>query len=448
MTSATHGSRSACQSRITAASIISRSASGSAILPKLDSTRQRRASQPSTWSVTPASAEDDRRRPALAAVGGEDEHHEDRDQGQPQNRERVRELGQGSRDRARSHAERIRPWQATLTLPGFVNAHSHAFQRALRGRTEGDDFWGWRESMLDLAGGLSPDTSGRGYVEVYREMLAAGYTAVGEFHYLGLAEAARRGRGGRGGGDRARAAARGLRARRPRALPPGLARGLPRRSSRRCGRPAPASALPPTPYAPARATGSRSSGATPRAESLPLHVHADEQPREIEECLAEHGLRPIELLGGDGLPRLALDGRPRDPRRRAGARPRSPRRGARVCVCPTTEANLGDGFCPVEELSGRGIGVCIGSDSNVRIDPLEELRELEGIARRRTGRRNVLSVSRHCSPSGTTEGAAALGLDRWAEIEVDLGHRSLAGVETADVPAALVFGCAADVFTA
>ena len=78
---------------------------------------------------------------------------------------------------------------ATLTLPGFVNAHSHAFQRALRGRTEGADFWGWRESMLDLAGGLSADQVRSGYVQVYREMLAAGYTLVGEFHYLGLAEA-------------------------------------------------------------------------------------------------------------------------------------------------------------------------------------------------------------------------------------------------------------------
>src|SRR3954468_22188067 len=77
----------------------------------------------------------------------------------------------------------------TLSLPGFVNAHSHAFQRALRGRTEGGDFWEWRTSMLTLAEGLSPEQVRTGYVQVYREMRAAGYTAVGEFHYLGLAEA-------------------------------------------------------------------------------------------------------------------------------------------------------------------------------------------------------------------------------------------------------------------
>jgi len=73
--------------------------------------------------------------------------------------------------------------------------------------------------------------------------------------------------------------------------------------------------------------------------------------------------------------------------------------GSRICVCPTTEANLGDGFLPVERLPHRGIRLCIGSDSNVRIDPLEELRELDGIARRQTGVATS-SASRHCLRSG------------------------------------------------
>jgi formimidoylglutamate deiminase len=119
--------------------------------------------------------------------------------------------------------------------------------------------------------------------------------------------------------------------------------------------------------------------------------------------------------------------------------------GARVCVCPTTEANLGDGFAPVQELCERGVGICIGSDSNVRIDPLEELRELEGIARRRAGRRNVVSVSSLLC-FGADEGAAALGLERWPDVEVDLEHPSLAGVEPEDVHAALIFGSSAEVF--
>ena len=102
------------------------------------------------------------------------------------------------------------------------------------------------------------------------------------------------------------------------------------RSSRRFARPACGSASPPTPCAPARATGSKSSGATPRPRRLPLHVHADEQPREIEECLAEHGLRPIELLAETGLPGPAHDRRPRHACGCARARPA--RRGRRASL--------------------------------------------------------------------------------------------------------------------
>jgi formimidoylglutamate deiminase len=330
-----------------------------------------------------------------------------------------------------------------LTLPGFVNAHSHAFQRALRGRTEGDDFWGWREAMLDLARELTPDWVRSSYLVTYREMLAAGYTAVGEFHYLGLPEAhaaieaaaeagielvlllSAYGRGGlpRFRQDSPHAYLEQLESMRS----AGVRVGVAPHSVRACPR-----------------DWLLELGSYAAREGLPLHVHADEQPREIEECVAEHGLRPIELLAETGClgPHTTVvhathaDAHELDLLADAAAR---------VCVCPTTEANLADGFCPVEELCGRGVGICIGSDSNVRIDPLEELRELEGIARRRTGRRNVLSPSAllRC---GADEGAAALGLERWPGVQVDLAHRSLAGVDRTDVPAALVFGCAADVF--
>src|SRR5437764_2715448 len=330
---------------------------------------------------------------------------------------------------------------AALTLPGFVNAHSHACQRALRGRTEGADFWGWRESMLDVAGGLSPDQVRSGYVQVYREMLAAGYTVVGEFHYLGLAEAhaaveAAAEAGieivllltayGRGGLERFRqGSAADYLSQLEEVRATGVRVGLAPHSVRACPR-----------------DWLEELGRYAAAERLPVHVHADEQPREIEECLAEHGLRPIELLdrtdclterttvvhathaNGDELDLLA-------------------RAGARVCACPTTEANLGDGFVPVERVCTRAIGICIGSDSNVRIDPLEELRELEGIARRQTGRRNVLSTSTLLC-YGSDEGAAALGLTEWPDVAVDLGHVSLRAVD--DVFEGLVTGCGADVF--
>jgi formimidoylglutamate deiminase len=97
----------------------------------------------------------------------------------------------------------------------------------------------------------------------------------------------------------------------------------------------------------------------------------------------------------------------------------------------------------VERVCKRSIGICIGSDSNVRIDPLEELRELEGIARRQSGRRNVLSTSTLLC-YGADEGAGALGLEQWDDVEVDLDHPSLRGVD--DVFEGLVAGCGADVF--
>src|SRR5205085_2965395 len=176
---------------------------------------------------------------------------------------------------------------------------------------------------------------------------------------------------------------------------------------------------------------------------LPLHVHADEQPREIEECRAEHGLRPIELLARTGClgPRSTVvhathaDGHELDLLREAGAR---------ICACPTTEASLGDGFLPVARVCHREIGLCIGSDSNVRIDPLEELRELEGIARRQTGRRGVVSVDALLC-FGSDEGAAALGLEEWPDAIVDLDHQQLRGVAPADVYEGLVLGCAGEV---
>jgi formimidoylglutamate deiminase len=176
-------------------------------------------------------------------------------------------------------------------------------------------------------------------------------------------------------------------------------------------------------------------------QALPLHVHADEQPHEIEECIAEHGMRPIELLADCGClgPRTTIvhathaDGHELDLLGQAGTR---------ICACPTTEANLGDGFLPVERILHRRIGLCIGSDSNVRIDPLEELRELDGIARRQSGRRDVFSVDALLAV-GSDEGACSLGLTEWPMIEIDGSHPQLRDVE--DPLGALVAGCSAGV---
>ena len=331
-----------------------------------------------------------------------------------------------------------------LVLPGFVSAHCHSFQRGLRGRAEGADFWAWRTSMLDLARCQTPDKVRAEYVPVYRELLHSGYTAVGEFHYLGFeqalaaADAAREvgielvllyAAYARGGIEQFRQESVSqylsqvdeLRAR-------GLRVGVAPHSVRAC---------PPEWLA--------EIGRYAERESLVLHVHASEQPREVEECVAEHGVRPIELLArngcvtsrttivhathaSDGELQLLCDA------------------GARVCLCPTTEANLGDGFAPIDRLCERGVGVCIGSDSNVRIDPLEELRELDGMARRLSLRRDAIALDRllaFCSD----EGGAALGLDAWPDVQVNVQHESLRGVDEGDLLAALVQSCSAEVLS-
>ncbi|HEY3578836.1 MAG TPA: amidohydrolase family protein [Gaiellaceae bacterium] len=325
-------------------------------------------------------------------------------------------------------------------IPGFVNAHCHAFQRALRGRVEGGDFWAWRETMLELAAAQTPERVQRDYAAVYGELRATGYMAVGEFHYLGLEEARAAAEAAaeagielvllhvayaRGGIERFRQESAAAYLRELEQLrSDGIRVGVAPHSVRACPR-----------------DWLEELGRYAAEHGLPLHVHADEQPREIEECLAEHGVRPIELLDACGclgqrttvVHATHADGHELDLLAAAGAR---------VCACPTTEANLGDGFLPVERLLHRGIGLCIGSDSNVRIDPLEELRELDGIARRQSGRRDVFAVD-DLLAVGSAGGAEALGLDSWPDVAVDTEHPQLAGVE--DWRSALVAGCSADV---
>jgi formimidoylglutamate deiminase len=287
----------------------------------------------------------------------------------------------------------------------YVNAHSHTFQRALR--SGGGDFWAWRESMLELASEQTPETVREGYEATYREMLAAGYAAVGEFHYLGLEEARAAAEAAtaagiqlvvllsayaRGGLDFMRqdsvaeyvAQVEQLRAEGIRVgLAPHSVRACPRDWLEQIG-----------PYA--------------RENDLVLHVHADEQPREIEECLAEHGMRPIQLLHETGClgPRTTVvhathaDDHELDLLQETGSR---------ICICPTTEADLGDGFPATLAIRERGIAICIGSDANVSVDPRDELRELEWIARRQALRRGVFS-SDELRRIGADEGATSLGL--------------------------------------
>jgi formimidoylglutamate deiminase len=333
----------------------------------------------------------------------------------------------------------------SLVLPGFVNAHSHTFQRALRGRAAGGDFWAWRETMLAEAERQTTELVRASYEATYREMRAAGFTAVGEFHYLGLPEAfasldAAAAAGvelvvlhvayARGGLERFRQDSVAAYLGEVEELRNAGAKvGLAPHSVRAC----PSDWLEEIAHQADR-------------EQLPLHVHADEQPREIEECLAEHGCRPIELLARTGclgerttvVHATHADGAELDLLASSGST---------VCACPSTEADLGDGFLPAERLRKRSIPLSVGSDSNVRIDPFEEVREIEGIARRQSGRRGVFTTE-ELLRFGSETGARSLALETWPDIEIDLGHRSLAGVPRDDVPAALVAGCGAEVVRA
>jgi formimidoylglutamate deiminase len=299
--------------------------------------------------------------------------------------------------------------------------------------------------MLAEAERQTPESVRELYTAAYAEMRRAGYTAVGEFHYLGLPQAyeavSAAGEAGieivllhaaygRGGLRRMRQASAAQYLGQVEELRGAQVRvGLAPHSVRACPRDW------------LEEIGSYASG-----EGLPLHIHACEQPREIEECLAEHGCRPIELLARTGclgshvtvVHATHADGAELDLLAESGTT---------VCACPTTEADLADGFLPAARIEHRGIPLSIGSDSNVRIDPLEELRELEGIARRQTGKRGVFSTERLLC-FGADEGARSLGLESWPEIEVILAHESLRGVDGGDVFDALVSSCSADVLSA
>jgi formimidoylglutamate deiminase len=348
------------------------------------------------------------------------------------------------------------------------NAHSHAFQRGLRGRAErpagdaaGDDFWSWREAMYALANGLEPDSIEESSRAAYEDMAAAGYGAVGEFHYVhhrpdgssyedqnAMAKATARA---------ARAAGLDIVL-----LPAAYARAGPNRppeprQRRFCDPSAEAflarvdelRAWAGTQAGVSVGLAAHSARAVPadwleaiaahsEKQGLVRHVHAAEQPRELDEVRAEHGCSPIELLERTGfLGPLAsvvhaIHVSPRDIELIWAS-------GTTVVSCPTTEGNLGDGHPPLLRFRDAGVPLAIGSDSQVRIDPFEEARELETLARREgLTRHALLAASGDLWADLCRAGARSLGIEAAGEIEIDLEHRDLRGIEREDLPRALV----------
>jgi formimidoylglutamate deiminase len=172
---------------------------------------------------------------------------------------------------------------------------------------------------------------------------------------------------------------------------------------------------------------------------LVRHVHAHEQRRELDECSAEHGCSPIELLERTGFlgPRTSIVHGIHVSERDTQLIAQS---DSIVVSCPTTEGNLGDGFLPAMAYRDAGVRLAIGSDSQVRVDPFEEVRELEtGARRERETRFGLLAATGDLWGELARNGRASLGLDSGtgAKIDVDLEHPDLRGVSEADLPFAL-----------
>ncbi|MGI8958986.1 MAG: formimidoylglutamate deiminase [Bryobacteraceae bacterium] len=331
-------------------------------------------------------------------------------------------------------------------LPGLVNCHSHSFQRVIRGRTEHrtaanrDTFWTWREAMYHAANLLSPEDVYRVTRMAFLEMLMSGITTVGEFHYLHNAPDGSRYEDPNLLGKQIVRAAHEI----------GLRIGLLRTAYARAGwqklaHPGQTRFITATPEtfledteALLRAMPKSSNfgfawlGIAPHSvralpinylteitdyaheNGLPVHMHVAEQPAEVDECLDEHALRPVELLYRNNILNSSFAAVhaihiTEDEIGYLGTAK------AHVCACPTSERNLGDGAVPANRLGQAGVNICFGSDSNVQIDLLEDARLLEYHLRMNKLERAVLAppsgedqLAQLLFASATETGAAAL----------------------------------------
>lgn len=377
----------------------------------------------------------------------------------------------------------VRRLSHTLLLPGFVNAHSHVFQRALRGHTHRplsahDSFWTWRNAMYAEAQRLTPDSLYAGALRTYREMLAAGYTTVGEFHYVHHQPNGQPYDNPNAMSEAVLAAAREAGIRIVLLMTAYAQSGFqrpPEEGQRRfCDYSVDAYlqrvedlrvkgvAIGVAPHS-VRAVPEewfRAIAKYSRMYNIPLHVHADEQRVEIEQCQAAYGCTPIELLERfDALgPHTTIIHATHANDTELGLLAKY---GCTVCVCPTTEGDLGDGIAPYENFMQKDILLAIGSDSNTRLDPIEELRWAEYTARMRSQRRRVLVCEQLASPGpllldiGTHGGAVALGQETGILapgmladfIAIDLTHPSMYGWTEEDMLDTVFFGASSEVIS-
>jgi len=381
------------------------------------------------------------------------------------------------------------PLPGRALMPGFVNAHSHAFQRLIRGRMQwrpADDsvanFWSWREAMYGAALRLSPEDVYEVSRYCFLEMLRAGITTVGEFHYLHNAL------DGRPYADRAELARRVIGAAQDVGIRICLLNtcyaaggiGKPLRPEQRrfgtgdvdaylaatekladdvVGQPRVSVGVAPHSVRAVPREWLRVLHAWAATRDLPLHMHVSEQPAEVDECVAAYGRRPVELLDEAGVLDARFTG--------VHATHITDREivmlaisGGTVCACPTTERDLGDGFLRGGDLLRAGAQIALGTDSQTMLDMFEEARLVEYNERLRRlqrvlltrGAEDVLEVAPVLLRMATSAGARSVRIPAgtleegaFADfIGIDLEHPALAGWTTQSLPAMLMFSAPPD----
>ena len=396
----------------------------------------------------------------------------------------------------RATRECDRRFKQCAILPGMVNVHSHAFQRGLRGFGErfpsssrgsedsggaggagGGSFWSWREAMYHLVERLDEQLVYQWSVRAFREMLAAGITTVGEFHYIhhagdeadyrlddvvlraasdaGIRIALLNTYYRTGGiGEPLSAAQRRFRSESTKSFWAQLDQ-----LSSRLDEAMQSLGVVAHSIRAADIDDISALGAEAARRDLVFHMHIEEQLKEIEACVHHYGKRPMQLINE----RVEVDGRftavhctHTHPDDMAAFL----ERGGNVCICPLTEASLGDGIADVPQIRQRDGAICLGTDSNARISFNEEMRWLEYVQRLAHERRGVCvddegSNARCLWEIATINGAWSLGLDvgRIAVhcpadlIVIDLEHPTLASWTDDTLLDAFVFGSGAEAMT-
>lgn len=362
-----------------------------------------------------------------------------------------------------------------MVLPGLVTAHSHAFQRALRGQTqrtarETGTFWSWRDAMYAQAMSLTPESIYRISRVAFDELYASGVVAVGEFHYIHHQA------DGTPYEDRTILADAVIRA----ALDAGLAISLLRVAYARAGfgraaEPGQKRFCDPDVELVLRDVGAlrtkyagdprvrvgvaphsvravkkewiRECAAYAREHAMPLHMHVSEVKGEVDESMVEHGKTPLEVIESVGALSerfVAVHGTNLTEREATilGAAK------GWVCACPTTERDLGDGLAPLNVLRDAGVRLCVGIDSHIVTDGVEELRALETHERLRLRRRVTFEPTMARTPAeqlwleGSESGARAIGFEpsELAKVRVAMDQPVFSLVDERFALDALVYG--------